>query len=314
MITIVGVGAMASLFAARLGQHVPVCMLGSWVDAVSAINADGITLETAAGEKVVRPSTLRHASRQGGLSIRGGVHATTTPEECIGSQFTLVLVKSWQTGRAAQQIKSFLAPDGVALTLQNGIGNFETLSAELGPDRAALGVTTQGATLIAPGRVREGGRGAIHVGAHPRIQSLVDLLIAADFETHVAPDVTSLAWGKLAVNAAINALTALLRVPNGELLERPSALALMDEAAREAAAVAAAKGIALPFPDPVARAREVAQATAQNRSSMFQDILRGAPTEIEAINGAVVCEARALGVNVPVNETLYRLVNALNHE
>lgn len=304
MITIVGVGAMASLFAARLGQHVPIRMLGSWADAISAINADGITLETAAGEKVVRPSAL----------LGAGVHATTTPEECIGSQFALVLVKSWQTGRAAQQIKSFLAPDGVALTLQNGIGNFETLSAELGQDRAALGVTTQGATLIAPGRAREGGRGAIHIGAHPRIQPLVDLLIAADFETHVAPDVTSLAWGKLAVNAAINALTALLRVPNGELLERPSALALMDEAAREVAAVAAAKGIALPFLDPAARAREVAQATAQNRSSMFQDILRGAPTEIEAINGAVVREGRALGIGVPVNEALYRLVKALNHE
>ncbi|MEK7275998.1 MAG: 2-dehydropantoate 2-reductase N-terminal domain-containing protein, partial [Chloroflexota bacterium] len=177
MITIVGVGAMASLFAARLGEHVPARMLGSWVDAVSAINAAGIRLETATGEKVIR------------------VSATTVSEECGGSQFALVLVKSWQTGRAAQQIKSLLAPDGVALTLQNGIGNLETLSAELGPDRAALGVTTQGATLIGPGHAREGGRGAIHIGAHPRIQPLVDLLVAADFDTHVAPDVTSLAWG-----------------------------------------------------------------------------------------------------------------------
>ena len=75
--------------------------------------------------------------------------------------------------------------------------------------------------------------------------------------------------------------------------------------------MAKAKGIALPFSDPVARVREVAQKTAINKSSMFQDILRGAPTEIEAINGAVVREGERLGVPTPVNETLWRLVRAI---
>ncbi len=72
--------------------------------------------------------------------------------------------------------------------------------------------------------------------------------------------------------------------------------------------------MALPFLDPAARAREVAQATAQNLSSMFQDILRGAPTEIEAINGAVVREGEQVGVPTPVNGMLCRLVKAINHE
>jgi hypothetical protein len=88
-------------------------------------------------------------------------------------------------------------------------------------------------------------------------------------------------WGKLVINAAINPLTALLGVPNGELLARPAARALMADLACEAAAVAAAQGIRLPYPDPVAAAEGVAQRTAANRSSMLQDVQRGAPTEID---------------------------------
>jgi 2-dehydropantoate 2-reductase len=126
-----------------------------------------------------------------------------------------------------------------------------------------------------------------------------------------ASDLQPLIWGKLVVNCGINALTAILRAPNGELLNRPQAAALMDQAALECAQVAQAQNIRLPFADPVARVREVARATAVNRSSMFQDILRGAPTEIDAINGAAAREGARLGVPTPVNETLWRLVKAL---
>jgi len=222
----------------------------------------------------------------------------------------LVLVKSWQTERAARQLAGCLRPDGLALTLQNGLGNLEHLQAVLGPERPALGVTAQGATLLGPGHVRIGGKGLTSVGEHPRAQPAVDLLQRAGFETRLAGQVESLIWGKLVVNAGINALTALIRVPNGALLGSSELTDLMEAAAREAAAVAAAKGIALPYPDSAARVREVARATAANHSSMFQDVLRGAPTEIDAINGAVVREAQAVGLSAPVNEVLWKLVRA----
>jgi 2-dehydropantoate 2-reductase len=74
--------------------------------------------------------------------------------------------------------------------------------------------------------------------------------------------------------------------------------------------VARAKGIVLPFPDAAAQARRVARATASNLSSMLQDVLRGVPTEIDAINGAVVREGARLGVPTPANETLLRLLAA----
>ncbi|MEZ4769664.1 MAG: ketopantoate reductase C-terminal domain-containing protein [Caldilineales bacterium] len=136
------------------------------------------------------------------------------------------------------------------------------------------------------------------------------MLDAAGFETRAAADVDGLLWSKVVINAAINPLTALLRVPNGELLARTDARALMAEAALEAAAAGRARGLHLTFEDPVLAAEEVARRTAANHSSMFQDILRGAPTEIDAICGAVVEAGEQTGVPSPVNRTLWRLVRA----
>ena len=117
-------------------------------------------------------------------------------------------------------------------------------------------------------------------------------------------------WGKLVINAAINPLTALLRVPNGELLQRPAAHLLMRVLAQEAAAVATALGIHLPFEDAVRAAEEVARKTANNHSSMFQDIRRGAPTEIDAICGAITQTGEKLGVATPFNRVCWHLTRA----
>ena len=294
-ITILGSGAMACLFGARLAPHAAVTLLGTWREGIAAIAERGIQLDAG------------HFAH---------VYATTDPRRAAPADLALVLVKSWQTARAASQAAEILSPAGVALTLQNGLGNLEMLEAAVGSERAALGVTTQGATLVGPGVVREGGRGPVHVAADSRLSLFTEALRAAGFEVHQSPlsNLESLAWGKLVVNCGINALTAILRVPNGELLLRPDASSLMDRAAGEAADVARAKGIVLPYADPVERVREVARATAANRSSMLQDVMRGAPTEIDAINGAVVREGARLDVLTPINEVLSQLVRALDHE
>ena len=127
----------------------------------------------------------------------------------------------------------------------------------------------------------------------------------------VREDAQAIVWGKLVISAALNPLTALLRVPNGALLDRPAARTLMRELAQEAAGVAAAQAVRLPFPSPQEAAERVARQTAENRSSMLQDVLRGAPTEIDAINGAVVRLGEESGVPVAANRFIWRLVKAL---
>jgi 2-dehydropantoate 2-reductase len=113
-------------------------------------------------------------------------------------------------------------------------------------------------------------------------------------------------------NVGINALTALLRVPNGALAASAEARALMAGAIAEAVAVAQAHGTTLPYDDPLAHTLAVAQATSANQSSMLQDVLRGSPTEIDAINGAVEREGLRLGVPTPINSLLAALVRALD--
>lgn len=292
---IVGTGALASLFGARLAAAgVEVTMLGSWPEGLAALRAHGVRLVEADGAQRAWP-----------------VRIAADPAECRGIPYALVLVKAWQTERAAQQLAACLPADGLALTLQNGWGNREALEQALGPDRVALGTTTLGATLLAPGVVRAGGQGPVTLGSHPRVQPLANLLRAAGFDVRLANDVAGLAWGKLVINAAINPLTALLRAPNGQLLERPEARALMGLAASEAAAAGLAQGLHLPFDDPVAAAEDVARRTAVNHSSMYQDVQRGRPTEIDAICGAVVQAGERVGVATPVNRTLWLLVRAI---
>jgi 2-dehydropantoate 2-reductase len=135
-------------------------------------------------------------------------------------------------------------------------------------------------------------------------------LKSAKFNVHIVEDAQSLVWGKLVINAAINPLTALLRVPNGKLLERMPAREMMKALAIETAQVAEAEGVILPFSDPAAAAEEVAHKTAANHSSMLQDVLRGAPTEIDAICGAVVKAGQKHYIDASANWACWKLVKA----
>lgn len=292
---IAGTGAMACLFAYRLSAAgIPITMLGSWPAGLEAIAKYGVRVVDDKGQETAYP-----------------VRVTADPKDCANSHYALVFVKAWQTGRTAEQLAKCLAANGLALTLQNGVGNREALAKVLGVPRVTLGVTTAGATLLGPGLVRPSGEAVITLSAHPRLAALSNLLQSAGFVIETAPDATALLWGKLVINAAINPLTALLGVPNGELVNRTTARALLHAVVREAAAVAVAQGIRLPYPDPVIAVETIARRTATNLSSMLQDVQRGAPTEIEAICGAIIQAGEQKGVATPINRTLLQLVKAL---
>lgn len=290
-----GTGAMACLFAARLAAiGVQVIMLGTWEKGLRALEQRGVRLVNSAGEETAFP-----------------VQVVSSPDACKGIKYALVLVKSWQTKQAAEQLALCLHQEGIALTLQNGINNHQTLEQALGPDRVALGITTSGATMLEPGYVRPVGTSQVSLGEHKRIEPLTRLLQKAGFDVDLVTDTSSLLWGKLVINAAINPLTALLRVPNGLLLDRPTARALLGSTAREVASVAAGLGIELPYLDPVAAVETVAQRTGANFSSMLQDIQRGFPTEVDAINGAVVQAGEVANIPTPQNRTLWQLIKAI---
>lgn len=296
---IVGIGALGCLLGAYLGEVTGVVLIGHWPEQVAAIGAAGLWLERPDGRRT------RHYPA-----------ITANPAEVGPLDVALIAVKSRQTAAAAHMAAPLLGDAGLVVTLQNGLGNCATLRDILGESRVTLGVTSHGATLLGVGQVRHAGIGPTYFGRDPllgprqqeRLPDLVDLFNAAGFESHRVDNTDGLVWGKLAVNAAINPLTALLRVPNGFLAENEALVDLMRRVAGEVVAVAEAQGILLPFPDPTARPLIVAQATAANRSSMLQDVDRGAPTEIDAICGAVARLGREWGVPTPLNIRLCRLV------
>lgn len=295
-VVVIGAGAMGSLFAARLSVVAPVILLSRWAEAIAEVRKRGVRLLDTRGERAYF------------------VPITDDPAEAALADLALILVKSYDTPHAAAWAAAALAPDGVALTLQNGLGNAEVLAAAVGPQRTLQGITSEGATLLGPGRVCHAGSGVTIVGTKPetaaRAEEIVALFQRAGFTTRLSDQVESLVWGKLVVSAGINPLTALLGVRNGALVEDEAARAALRLAVGEAATVARGLGIPLPYPDAIAWAEEVCRATADNLSSMLQDVRQGRPTEVEAINGALVRAAESAGLAAPVNRFLWHLVCA----
>lgn len=289
---IAGTGAMACLYGALLAPHAEVTLLGTWPAGLKAIRDQGIRLQ------------------RNGLETVLDVQAISDTGACPQVDLALVLVKSWQTERAARQLRGCLTPHGIALTLQNGLGNVETLRAELGEHRASLGITTTGATLLGPGHVRLGGMGPTYLPDDPRLEPLGRMLRQAGFEVGFERDLDALVWKKLAINSGINPLTALLNTSNGGLLDRQDSRQVMIAAAEETCLVARNLRVDLAGWDAGEAIEDVARKTAKNISSMLQDIRRGAPTEIDAINGAVVQQGKITSTATPVNWTLWHLVRA----
>lgn len=297
-VAVVGAGAMGSLFGGTLSAVTEVTLLDPWAEHVAAMQRDGLRIVELDGRETAIPVT-----------------ATTDPAVVPEVDLVIIFIKSHGTRQASQWASRFLAPGGLALTLQNGFGNGETMAEVLGADRVVAGVTSHGATLLGPGRVRHAGCGPTHIATRPEIAARLSEVAAvfeqAGFEVHLSDDLESLVWGKLIINVGINGLTAILRVPNGQLVEIPAAGVLMAQAVAEAEVVCQAKGISLPYDDPLGRVQEVARATATNRASMLQDVLRGVPTEIGVINEAIVREGKRLGIPTPINEFIVTTIRAI---
>ena len=192
-ILLIGTGALSTLFAARLseaGHHVS--MLGTWKDGIHALNQNGARISEADGKE----RTFQ-------------VHATDEPSKVRNVKHAIVLVKSWQTKRVAEKLKGILEPDGIVLTLQNGLGNRETLARDLGAERVALGVTTTGAALLGPGHVKVGGEGILSLEQNQALGPLEAALRSSNFNLQIVQNAQSLVWGKLIINAAINPLTGI---------------------------------------------------------------------------------------------------------
>lgn len=292
-VLIIGSGAMANAFAARLFplKECSIHIYSDWQAGNQAIAQHGISL-LQQNQSLQTPP----------------LPASNTLDEIPMVDLMLVLVKSWQTEAMIHAVHDKLKPEGVCITLQNGLGNDRILQNALGSHRVNLGTTTLGATLLGPGRVQIHMQGSILLGEHPGNTWIVPFFEQAGFNLEIVENLQSVVWGKLVINAVINPLSALLQVPNGGLDDDPYSLALADRIIDEVLMLMDQKGIPLPYENAHDKVREIMRQSEHNHSSMLQDWQRNAPTEIESITGAILREAENCQLDLPVNQTIYQLM------
>lgn len=295
---IIGAGAIGCLFGARLklaGHDVTLIHRDPTI--VRRIRKQGVRLQEVDGTF----GTVY-------LHVRGG------PALIPGIEILIVAVKAYDTGGMASSYRGMLSPETTILSLQNGLGNIETLQSIFGK-RILAGSTTEGALLIGPGSVRHSGKGLTVIGdPNERNPGSLDrirvALNEAGFRTKVSSNIQGELWAKVIVNAAINPLSALTRLPNGRLSKNQGIREIATRVMDEAVLVSHARRIRL-VGDPRRLWGRILLSTGANKSSMLQDIERGKTTEIRQLNGAIISHGKEARIKTPINEVLTGLVLGL---
>jgi 2-dehydropantoate 2-reductase len=290
-VAVMGAGAVGCYYGGMLARAGHAVMLIGRAAHVDAIRRHGLLLDTQAFRQYVR------------------VQADTDAAAVRGAQLVLFCVKSTDTDKAADAIAPYLAPDACVLSLQNGVDNAERLQARL--TQEVIAATVYVATEMAgPGHVRHHGRGELVIGRSQSSDAIVRLFAAAGVPVQVSDNVLGALWGKLIVNCAYNALSAITQVPYGRLVQGEGVPDVMRDLVNECLAVAQRAGVTVPG-DPWEAVQQIAQTMATQQSSTAQDLARARHTEIDHLNGYVVRKGEAFGVATPVNRTLHALVRLL---
>jgi len=304
-IAVFGAGAVGCHYGAMLGlAGASVTLIGRPIH-VDAIRARGLWFDSGGVRRTLQAEASTDASAVGGADL------------------VLFCVKSADTADAARSLAPLLRPGALVLDMQNGVDNVPRAREAAGLDPIAA-VVYVGASMGGPGHVVHAGRGDLVIGEYPggpvgadplRCARVAAVLERAGIACRVSADVRAELWTKLVINAAFNAISALTHARYGSMVADPGIAATMRALIDECVAVARADGVALE--DPLAlhgAALRLGAAMASATSSTEQDLSRGRPTEIDALNGYVVARGDALGVPVPVNRALHALVRLLERE
>jgi len=297
-ICMIGAGAMGGVYGGLLARTgCDVTLLDVRADHVAAIERDGLKLVGIRGEHVVR------------------LPAVSSPEGLAPMDMAIVFTDANATADAARTAQAVLKPEGFAMTLQNGIGNVEALVAVLGTARVVAGVSMNSAACPAPGCSAYTNQGMTSIGEldgqdTKRIRDVCRMLNEAQIPAEIVPDPMAYVWGKFVLNCGVNALTAVTQLRSGDMYRVPEMNELQQHVIDEILTVVNRKGIRLPDEDPRGTIRDHCRIRF-NKPSMMQHIEQGRRTEIDAINGALVREARALGIPVPYNEAVVAVVKGL---
>jgi 2-dehydropantoate 2-reductase len=300
-VLVVGAGALGGLIGARLSEAgEEVIFLENNVARAKLLNDSGLFLsEGSAGERSCR------------------VHVVTALDGLAPVDLVFIAVKTYQTTAAVKAAMPVIGEQTWILSTQNGVGNVEQISAALGCNRILSGITFHSIQHTGPNRLR------YRTGIKPiqiapidgkitaKVAAIGDAFNAAGLKTQVVHNIDHAIWRKLLHNAVVNPVSALTGMSCSEMLEDDDLQVLMRTLCEEIIAVMRARGVPIEDEeDPYRPVIQSQKALAKNRPSMWQDLVRGFPTEIDAMNGVVVTEAKRLGLTAPANESIVSLIHS----
>ncbi|TAN55838.1 MAG: 2-dehydropantoate 2-reductase [Betaproteobacteria bacterium] len=298
-IAVVGAGAMGSVYAGLLGAagH-EVWAIDTWREHVEAMQANGLRVEGASGNRIV------------------AVRATMVAADAGVCDLVIIATKAMHVAQAAASAKPLVGPQTLVLSIQNGLGGPDTAASVLGRERLAVGVVGGfGASMRAPGHAHHNGWELVRLGelagpVTPRLERIAEVWRGAGFRVKCFDDIGQLVWEKLICNCAYSGPCAIGECTTGEVMSDPDLSRVSAACASEAFAVAKAKGIRLDFNDPVAYVRDFGSKIPKARPSVLLDLMAKRKSEIDVINGSIPRVAKDVGLPAPVNDAITALVRA----
>lgn len=299
-ITILGAGAMGSLFGGCLSQHNDVWLVEVDQAKVDQINKQGVKMREKDGDKIYHPTAVKDTSGLGEMDL------------------VIVFVKAMFSRSALESNKSLIGKDTYLMTLQNGAGHEQTLLEFVDRKHAIIGTTNHNSSIIEPGYINHGGGGSTSIGlldgGSSVLQPIADTFTKCGFEAYVSDDVKKSIWKKLFINVSASVVTGVLQSSLDFLGQSAHGWKLVERLAREAVAVANADGMGFDVEAVVADVRNLVENANNAYTSIYADLRDGRRTEVDTISGSVVNEAKRLGVPAPAHEFIRDMVHALEEK
>lgn len=298
-IVIIGSGAMGCLYGAYLSRKHEVIMLDSFDKQVEAINQNGITvLEENGTEENFK-----------------NVKACISGEYKEAADLVVVFVKSTFTEDALRDNKKLFGDKTLVMTLQNGAGNDRKIAKYVNKKNIIIGTSKHNSVNLGGGKVRHSGSGETTIGSNLETNKNLDkiqgILEECGFKVEKTNDIQRVIWSKLFVNLSINTFTAITRAPIGSMIENKYAWDFAEKMICEAVDVAEADGTHFSYREVLNMVHHVCEDAGKGYSSMSQDVMNCRLTEIDAINGAIVEQAKLYNVKVHYNSLIVDLIHAI---
>ncbi len=300
-IAVLGAGAMGSIYGGHLSLNNDVYMIDKKQELVDTINNGGLKLFENNNDVIYNPKAVTESKNIGEVDL------------------VILFVKSLYSRTALMENSHIIGGNTYVMTLQNGAGHEDIISEFVPMERIIIGTTEDNGAILDTGYVRRGGKGKTNIGmllpdSNNMLEKVKEVFDSCGFDTHIYSNIQQLIWDKLFTNVSLSALTGVLQVPMGFIAQDEYAWNMAVTLIKEAMAVAKAMGLDFDEAEMIERVKNTSLGSPEGRTSIYTDLSKGRPTEVNTISGAVVKAGDKVGVPVPSHKMIVNIVHAMENK